>query len=150
MLLLNLLVIPSAGLLWFLGGRGADLDYDTSVLRLHKNWRRIVWPVLMGLLCVGNGLPWLLSMGVAAGLWVANILPYGDRTSWPVRIGVSALLGAPALLLHWDLAFPLVTVVEFTLLHLLSLKKNWMSWPVVEALTGATQAAVMVAALMVR
>jgi hypothetical protein len=44
----------------------------------------------------------------------------------------------------------LTTLLTFAPLYLLSLKRNWMSWPVVEAITGATQGVCIASALLLR
>lgn len=150
LLLINLLTIPIGALLWFLGGRGADLDYDKDVPQLHKSWRREVWPMISAIIWCLNGMGFLqasLIMGAKVGVLH---LGYGEKVPVWRQILVSFLLGLPAWLIYHSWVWPVVTAITFSSLHWLSLKKNWMSWPVVEAIVGATQGAVEIAALMTR
>jgi len=142
-MVLNLLLVPAGALLWFLGGRGADLDYDPTVPKLHKKWRRIVWPIVAGVVAVLNGVPMLTALLMSASMGITLSLGYGESKSWPYRLGVAAALGLPFVLLQRSYLFPLTTLLTFVPMYYLSLKRNWMSWPVVEATIGATQGAIL-------
>lgn len=142
MLLLNILTVPVGGLLWYWGGYGLQ--------PLGKQWRRTVWPVFVGTVLVLNGIP-LLKALLVVGLMKATLhLGYGEDKKWSERIAVEAVLGTPFLFLENNLAWPLATLLTFGPLHWLSLKANWMTWPVVEACAGAIQGAIILAILMMR
>lgn len=140
---LNLLLVPVGALLWFLGGRGADLDYDPTVPQLHKKWRRIVWPIVAGCVVFLNHTPLLRALAVSVLMGITLSLGYGQSKKWAYRLVVDAALGLPFMLLIPSLYWPMVTLMTFAPLHYLSLKRNWMSWPVVEAIIGATQGAIL-------
>lgn len=147
---ISLLLIPTGGVLWYLGGYGYGDDGipDEGLPAIGKAFRRVVWPVVVALVCALNSVPLIQSAGVAVGLGIVNSLGYGESKKWWYRALVGCALGLPILLLHNSLIYPLLTVLTFIPLYRLSLKYNWMTWPVVEAVTGAIQAACIVAALM--
>lgn len=148
MTLLNLLMVPVGGIFWFLGGRGADLDYDKDVPKLHKAWRRVVWPIIAGIVALLNGVPLMWAAATSAGLIGALSLGYGEGKNWIYRIVVALALGAPFMFIHHSAVYPLATLLTFVPLHWLSLKKNWMTWPVVEAMVGAVQGACLALAVL--
>jgi hypothetical protein len=152
MMLLNLLLVPIGAVLWYLGGYGYGDDGipDEGLPAIGKAFRRIVWPIVAGAVCVLNNVPWVQSIGVAIGLGIVNSLGYGESTRWWQRVVVGLSLGVPACLLSARLAWPIVAALTFIPLYRLSLRYNWMNWSVVEAAMGAIQAASILAALLSR
>lgn len=138
--LVNILAVPLGALLWFWGGCGEDCR--PGLPPFNKSWRRHVWPVVVGGLIILNGLPLLTAALVTGALVGVNSLGYGQDKDWEYRTIVALLLGAPFLILQLGL-WPLITLMVFIPLYRLSLKRNWMTWGVVEAAVGAAQGAIL-------
>lgn len=144
LILLNTLLPAIGALLWFWGGCGADCH--PGLPPLNKSWRRHIWPFVIGLVLLLNHVP-LLTTGIVMALMVlVNSLGYGSDKSWSMRVIVALLLGAPFLILS-TLPWPLLTLLMFIPLYVLSLRRNWMTWGVVEATVGATQGAIVLMTL---
>lgn len=148
-LLLNLLLVPIGGVLWFLGGCGDECDHP-EVPDLDKAWRRYIWPVVCGLVLLTNGISFRPIVMAAALMMVANAMGYGERKNWVERSLVALLLGIPAMFVYWSWVWPVATLLTFIPLYWLSLRYNWFTWHVVEVATGAMQGACILAALLSR
>lgn len=147
--LLNVLLVPAGAILWFWGGCGEDCH--PGLPPLNKSWRRHIWPAIAGIMLMINGYGWLTSALVTGTMVAVNTLGYGHSKPWWYRVLVALALGAPFLFLLPTL-WPLLTLVVFIPLYALSLRRNWMTWGVVEAAVGATQGAILltnILALMV-
>ncbi len=139
-LLLNTLLPAIGAILWFWGGCGERCH--PGLPPLNKSWRRHVWPAIAGLMLLVNGFGWLKVALVVASMVLVNSLGYGQNKSWLYRVFVALALGAPFLFLYLA-PWPLLTLVVFIPLYVLSLRHNWMIWGVVEAAVGATQGAIL-------
>jgi len=140
LMLLNVLLPAIGAVLWYWGGCGERCH--PGLPPLNKSWRRHVWPAIAGLVLWINGFGWLKSALVAASTVGVNTLGYGEEKPWWYRVLVALVLGAPFLVLHLT-PWPLLTLVVFIPLYVLSLRHNWMTWGVVEAAVGATQGAIL-------
>lgn len=146
--LLNVSLVVVGALLWFLGGKGEDLD---TTPQLNKGWRRFVWPIWAGAVCLVNQVPFWAALGVLGALAGVNSLGYGEKKPWWYRIVVGCLLGTPMLLIHATWLWPVATVATFIPLYKWSREDNNFTWPVVETITGGVQGACLMQALnMVR
>jgi len=147
MIFLNALLPAIGAILWYWGGCGARCH--PGLPPLNKSWRRYVWPVVVGLSLILNHFTWLEVGIVTVGLMIVNSLGYGESKSWGYRIAVALALGLPfiALIPWWG--WPLLTLVVFIPLYILSLRHNWMTWGVVEAAVGATQGAIVLTNILV-
>lgn len=139
-LLLNTLLPAIGAILWFWGGCGASCH--PGIPPLNKSWRRHVWPAIVGLVLWVNGFGWLKVALVTASMIGVNTLGYGHSKPWWYRTLVALALGAPFVFLFTAL-WPVLTLAVFIPLYVLSLRRNWMTWGVVEAATGATQGAIL-------
>lgn len=137
LLLLNILLPVIGATLWYWGGCGSRCY--PGLPPLNKSWRRHAWPAIVGLAILINGFGWLDAAVVTTGLVVANSLGYGESKSWIWRCIVALSLGVPFVWLYPTPIWPLVTLITFIPLYALSLKRNWMTWGVVEATVGAAQ-----------
>jgi len=145
-ILLNTLLPAVGGILWYWGGCGERCN--PGLPPLNKAWRRYVWPVIAGLALYLNHFTWLEAGMVTVGMAIVNSLGYGEDKNWWYRIFVALALGAPFMaLIPW--AWPLLTLVMFIPLYVLSLRHNWMTWGVVEATVGATQGAIVLTNILV-
>lgn len=140
LILLNTLLPPIGAILWFWGGCGEDCH--PGLPPFNKSWRRHIWPAIVGLVLLLNGYDWLTSALVTGSMVFVNSLGYGHSKPWWYRVLVALALGAPFLFLLPAL-WPLLTLVAFIPLYVLSLRRNWMTWGVVEATVGATQGAIV-------
>ena len=124
-------------LLWMLGGT------------YHKGWRRIVWPIVAGVLLMLSSLFWWKALSVAILLSVVTALPYGDKTPWPVKIAVFMSLGIPALALNLSV-WPVVLIAGLTVTSnfWLSQKYNWFTHKIFEGTAGFTQAICIVIGIL--
>ncbi len=140
-------LLPAVGaILWYWGGCGERCH--PGLWPLNKAWRRYVWPVIAGLALYINHVTWLEAGIVTAGLMIVNSLGYGDAKPWWYRILVALELGLPFMaVILWP--WPLLTLVVFIPLYVLSLRHNWMTWGVVEAAVGATQGAIVLTNILV-
>ena len=139
--LLNTLLVPLGAVLWFWGGCGADCH--PGLPPLNKSWRRHIWPAIVGLALLLNGFHWLSATIVAALLVLVNSQGYGESKSWWWRVAVALALGMPFMVISPMWIWPVITLVTFIPLYMLSLKHNWMTWGVVEAAVGASQGAIV-------
>ena len=145
LILLNTLLAPIGALLWFWGGCGADCH--PGLPPLNKSWRRHVWPAIVGLVLLLNGFAWLTAT-IVTGLMVAvNTLGYGHSKPWWYRCLVALALGLPFTVLFAIIPWPLLTLITFIPLYVLSLRRNWMTWGVVEGVVGATQGAIVLSCI---
>jgi hypothetical protein len=146
----SLLYVPLTGLLWYLGGYGYGDDGipDEGLPAIGKAYRRYAAPLLTTLVLGVNSVSLREVVLASVAQVLVNSLGYGESKSWLQRVTVGALLGLPALILYFDLRYLLVTVLTFIPLYKLSLKYSWMTWPVVEAVTGAAQASCILHAMM--
>ncbi len=145
-ILLNTLLVPLGAILWFWGGCGADCQ--PGLPPFHKSWRRHVWPVVVGLALLLNGFHWFPTTITTALLVGVNSLGYGEDKSWVWRVIVALALGVPFMVIYHLWIWPVVTLVTFIPLYMLSLKRNWMTWGVVEATVGASQGAIVLATIL--
>ncbi len=143
--LLNLLIVPLGAVMWFWGGCGERCH--PGLPPLNKSWRRHVWPLLMGITLYFNGISWQDSVFVGGLAVLANSLGYGESKGWWQRVLVAALLGAPFLVLNLNPLYVVASTLTFIPLYLLSLKRNWMTWGVVEAAVGAMQGGLVLTAI---
>ena len=141
MILLNTLLPAIGAILWFWGGCGKSCH--PGLPPLNKSWRRHVWPAIAGLWLWVNGFGWLNATLVTSSMILVNTLGYGEGKAWWYRGLVALGLGAPFLFLLSSIPWPLLTLVTFIPLYMLSLRHNWMTWGVVEAVNGATQGAIL-------
>ena len=137
-------LLPALGaILWYWGGCGERCH--PGLPPLNKSWRRHVWPAVIGLTLWLAHFSLLIVGAVTVLAVLANTLGYGEDKRWWERIVVALSLGVPFMLLPilplW--APPLLTLVVFIPLYILSLRHNWMTWGVVEAAIGATQGALL-------
>jgi hypothetical protein len=147
-MMLDLLLIPLAGVLWYLGGCGNDCTKQGGLLPLNKAWRRIVWPVIAATMAeIALSLPLWYGLVFGIALCTVNSLGYGETVPWWRRAVVGFCLGLPVMMIQPILTWPIVMWIAFGILYWLSNKYNWMNWSVVEAIVGATQAACIVLAL---
>lgn len=140
-------LLPAVGaILWYWGGCGARCH--PGLPPLNKAWRRYVWPVIAGLALYLNHFTWLEAGIVAGAMMIVNSLGYGEDKKWWYRIVVALALGLPFMaLILWP--WPLLTLVVFIPLYILSLRHDWMTWGVVEAAVGATQGAIVLSNILV-
>ena len=107
-----------------------------------KPARRFVWPVLAGLMLFGSA-SWWQALGFVAALVLANVLPYGDRTPWRIKVIVFFALGAHVIDLDpiFGLFWALGTAITLATLMLLSRTYSRVTHKVWEASAGFLQAA---------
>lgn len=134
----NIILLITAGtLLWPLGGYR------------WKGWRRFVWPVCCALSAYFSGTAILRLLAMTLTVFVATVLPYGDRTPWPVKILVFGTFALPAVVIDPSLWwFPVITATVLGVYMYLSRKYNWVAHKVWEACAGFLQAALMVLAFL--
>ena len=151
-MILHIFLVPFGALLWYLGGYGYGEDGipNEGIPRFGKGWRRWVWPTVIGVAAIAYHVTVPHAAVVAILIAISNALGYGESKSWAERVFVGFALGMPVILLYWSWVWPLATMLTFIPLYVFSLKHNWMYWGVVEAITGATQAACVLTALMLR
>lgn len=130
-------VLAGAGL-WALGGTGL------------KWARRIAWPIV-ALLFVSSSSGIFLGGLVGAVLALTCSFPYGDRTPWPLKVGVFLLLPAPALALNPG-AWIAVVIGGFLIsaLAFATRKWNFVSHKLFELGAGTIQASVIVIACLMK
>lgn len=132
--MIGLLIVGPA--LWMLGGWG------------WKPARRIVWPLLAGLLLLTSHAPgWRIAL-VSLSLFLTLLLPYGDRTTAGRRPLVFASYALPAwwLSLHlWYLGL-LLCGGGLSVWYWLTRRWNAVSWKTWEALAGFLQAVTLIVA----
>jgi hypothetical protein len=147
--LFNLLLVPVGGVLWYLGGYGCGDDGipDEGLPNLRKAWRRWVWPLIVGIYLLCQGIPFLRLTTIFSTLVVALHLGYGEDYKWWQRAVVGFLLGVPIVLVDWNWIWPIATLLTFIPMYWLSRRYTWMDWRVVEAATGAVQAVCFVLAV---
>lgn len=82
---------------------------------------------------------------------VSTLLPYGDRTPWPVKVLVFGSIGLPVLAINpsawWMILIPAVILSG---LMWASRKWNFVTWKIWEGAAGFTQAAVIVMAALIQ
>ena len=133
----------TCALFWRLGGAG--------VPPLRKAWRRYALPFVVLTLLLLLRVPILLALGAMLGLVAVNVLPYGDRTPWPMKLAVAALLGAPAMVIHFSAWFGCVlTLFCFGGSLALSRRFNWWSQSLVEVSGGFAQGLSIALAALIR
>ena len=129
-----MIAIPICTLLFMLGG------YHWKYLR------RYVMPILLGILCLFNGVVWWRALSYTLMLGVGTSLPYGDSLKvvvyepliWLLRLLVFSTLYLPVLVLAttaWVLALVL-SLITFLLFFLSNTKcceryvphKVWEAW----------------------
>ena len=116
-----IILIPLCSVLFMLGGTG------------FKWMRRYLMPVLLGILCLLNGIIWWRALSYALMLGVGTSLPYGDSLKvvvyeplvWLLRFLVFSTFYLPMLVLNGTkglvfstvlaLALSLITVLVFFL-----------------------------------
>lgn len=123
---------PLGWLLWAAGGTW------------EKRWRRVAWPLLLGLGLGALGVSWWRSAAVACSVWVACSLGYGDGVPWPRRLCVAAGHGLALTWVRWSWAAPLVMLGVFGGQLWLSRRWNRWTWKLVEGSTGMAQGALAV------
>lgn len=104
--------------------------------------RRFLWPGLAAILLVFGHVPLLTAAVVGLTILVTCILPYGDRTPWPVKWLVFTSYGLPVCWLDWQfgLWWTLGCGIVLTGLMLLSHRYNRVTHKVWEFTAGALQA----------
>ena len=137
--LLQIISMTISGLLFSLG----ELKY--------KWLRRYLLPVCLGILALIGGNPWHYTLAMTLCLIGALCLPYGERTSYPLKTLVfMAIFGSTAWLgfSYWQIISPLIVLALFKL-------SNWKPtaniffWKAVEFITGGLLG-ITVASLMWR
>ena len=123
-------------ILWMIGGSG-------------PKWvRRIAYPIVVAFLAVLLGIGILRSVLAGFLLAVVLTLPYGDKSSWPVRVTVFASYGIPSWAIHFLWWMPILTGITITLIALASRKFNFVTHKIFEGACGFIQSATIVMAML--
>ena len=123
-------------ILWMIGGTG------------YKWARRIVYPIAAAILAVLFGARILNAAVMGLLLAAVLTLPYGDRTSWPVRIIVFTSYAIPSWAIHFLWWMPLLTGAVLTLVMLASRRLNFVTHKIWEGSAGFVQSASIVMAML--
>lgn len=114
----------------------------------QKAFRRIGWPLAAAFILHLHGLGAWRCLGVYLGLMLTCVLGYGDRTSWPNRIGVFLSYALPSFVLGlhlWWLRLAL-TGGGCSLMFWLSRRFGKVDHKVFESYAGFAQASTLIIA----
>lgn len=116
-----IVLLPIVSLLWMLGGWR------------WKGWRRFVLPLFLLLFC-SFYVPLAKALAVAIICLISTSLPYGENSSWTIRIITSITFGLIGLPLGIDLLMVLPPIVF--IIGWLASNKLGLQWKIAEGLNG--------------
>ena len=120
-----------------------------------KGFRRILLPIFIGICLLFYPLSWWRCLLTCFILFIAAILPYGDRTPWLIpnkhgsKFTTALILALPSFVIGltwWQFITPIIFLTTFLLSNFHETEKDFR-WKICEGLTGLTIICTIIAAL---
>lgn len=132
-------MILSSVFCWLAGGRGWP--------PFGKNWRRIIFPLIAGIILLIAHVVWWQAVLVGLSLWGVNSLGYGEGSPWLItKMTVFASYALPSAWLSTKYLLPLLLVSLIFLTVWWGLSHRYNAWTHVtwEALAALLQASSLI------
>lgn len=117
-----IILLPLGSLLWMLGGWK------------WKGWRRFILPICLSSVCLLYSVSLAKALGVGIICFISTSLPYGENSSWTVRLATAitfGIIGIPLGVSPLMVLPPLVFVIGW-----LASNKMKIQWKIIEGITG--------------
>lgn len=131
---LYLVFLPAIS--WLLFALGGTQISDK--IKGWKGWRRFILPTIYFVACLLRGIVWWKVLLVSAITGIVFLLPYGDKTPYPIKFLVGCGYGCISLPIGFS-AWNVITAIGFIVLFVLSntkLTSKIFVWKICEGFFG--------------